>query len=113
MVPASADSSPSKVTLSYDFSDNGSAPSASGGNFTVVVDVLPERTPGLVRVVAVSPQDSGVSNLVCRFQAVDHSNVKCQFNFTAAGTWSIHAQYETDQGADISAWAVTNIRVGY
>ena len=116
MVPASADTSQSnqsKVTLSFDFSDNGSAPSASGGNFNVAVDVLPERTPGLVRVVAVAPQDSGVSNLICRFQTVDRSKVDCSFNFTAAGTWAIHAQYETDQNSDLSAWAVTNIRVGY
>jgi hypothetical protein len=112
VLPATADS-PAKVTLSYDFSANGQPPSASGPNFIIEVDVLPEQTPGLVRVVAVAPDNSGVNNIVCRFQTVDNSHVTCKFNFTAAGTWSIHSQYAADANSDVSAWAVTNIRVGY
>ncbi len=111
-LPATADSQ-GKVTLSYDFSANSVAPSASGPNFIIEVDVLPEHTPGVVRVVAVAPDNSGVNNIVCRFQTVDKSQVSCSFNFTAAGTWKIHAQYATDTNSDVSAWAVTNIRVGY
>jgi len=110
-LPATADTG--KVTLSYDFSANSAPPSASGPNFIIEVDVLPEHTPGIVRVVAVAPDNSGVNNIVCRFQEVDQSHVSCNFNFTAAGTWKIHAQYAPDANSDVSAWAVTNIRVGY
>jgi hypothetical protein len=116
VAPSFADStSNSAVTLSFDFSDNGSPPSASGANFHIQVDVLPESTPGIVRVVALPPKDSGVTHLVCRFQPVnvDKSLVRCDFNFTAAGTWTIRAQYATDGQSDVSASAVTNIRVGY
>jgi len=103
---------PGRVSLSYDFSDNNDPASASNGLFYIIVDVLPERTPGVVRMVAVAPSDALVSNIVCKFQVVNHSTVECAFNFTASGTWAIHAQYATNRGADVTATAVTNISVG-
>ncbi len=115
MVPAGADpSGPSgqaNVSLSYDFSDNNDAASASNGVFNIIVDVLPERTPGVVRIVAVAPSDANVSNLVCRYQVVSKSTVECAFNFTAGGTWAIHAQYAPSRSSDVVATAVTNISV--
>ena len=110
-LPALADSG-SKVSLSFDFSANAAPPSASGPSFEIDVDVLPERAGGFVRVVALAPQDSGSNNMVCRFQAIDHSLVSCNFNFSAPGTWTIKAQYVTAIGNDVSSSAVTNIRVG-
>ena len=104
---------PARTNLSFDFSDNGSSPSASGGDFNIIVDVLPEGTPGFVRVVATAPDNAGVSNLVCRFQSVWKSRVECAFNFTAGGTWSIRAQYATTTTSGVSAVTDTNIRVGY
>ena len=104
---------PARTNLSFDFSDNGSSPSASGGDFNIIVDVLPEGTPGLVRMVATAPVDAGVSDLVCRFQLVEKSRVECAFNFTAGGTWSIRAQYATTTTSGVSAVTDTNIRVGY
>lgn len=114
LVPASADPTTlPRITLSYDFSDNGSSASASGGTFYVAVDVLPEETTGVIRVVAIAPGDSGVSNLVCRFQTIDHSHVRCGFDFTAPGTWAIRSQFAPNESSDVSAVAITNIRVGY
>ena len=114
-VPAIGDtpgtSGPARVSLSYDFSDNNDPASASNGVFNIIVDVLPEHTPGVVRMVAVAPADSGVNNLVCRYQVVSKSTVECGFNFTASGTWAIHAQYASSRGADVVATAVTNISV--
>lgn len=104
---------PDRPHLSFDFSDNGAPPSASGANFHIIVDVLPERTPGLVRVVATAPQGAGVSNLVCGFQPVFRSRVECSFNFSAGGTWSIRAQYATTTTSGVTAVTDTNIRVGY
>ena len=114
-VPAIADTSgssgPAKVSLSYDFSDNNDPASVSNGVFNIIVDVLPEHTPGVVRIVAVAPQDAGVNNLVCRYQVVSKSTVECGFNFTASGTWAIHAQYAPSRGDVVAATAVTNISV--
>ena len=113
-VAASGDpNQPSRPTLSFDFSDNGASPSASGNDFNIIVDVLPEGTPGLVRVVATAPADAGVSDLVCRFRSVERSRVECAFNFTAGGTWSIRAQYATTTTSGVTAVTDTNIRVGY
>lgn len=114
LVPAYADPpSAQKIALSYDFSDNGSPASASGGTFYVSVDVLPEVTTGVVRVVAIAPGDSGVNNLVCRFQTIAQSRVKCGFDFTAPGTWAIRSQFAPNVSSDVSVVAITNIRVGY
>jgi hypothetical protein len=113
LVPAGADppTNPNKVSLSYDFSDNNDPASVSNGVFNIIVNVLPEQTPGVVRMVAVAPASAGVNNLVCRYQAVSESNVECGFNFTASGTWAIHAQYAPIRGLDVAATAVTNISV--
>jgi hypothetical protein len=113
LVPAGADppTNPDKVSLSYDFSDNNDPASASNGVFNIIVNVLPEQTPGVVRMVAVAPADAGVNNLVCRYQVVSQSNVECAFNFTASGTWAIHAQYAPNRSLDVAATAVTNISV--
>lgn len=110
---AAADTSTSNpITLSYDFSDNGAAPSVSGGVFNVAVDVLPEQTRGVVRMVAVAPADSGASTMVCKFQDVVNSRVRCAFTFTVSGTWTLHAQYAPDRFSPVAAAATTNIRVG-
>ena len=113
LVPAGADppTNPNKVSLSYDFSDNNVAASLSNGVFNIIVNVLPEHTPGVVRMVAIAPAAAGVDNLVCRYQAVSQSSVECAFNFTASGTWAIHAQYAMSRGLDVAAAAVTNISV--
>lgn len=102
----------SKLQLSFDFSDNSAPASASGGPFNIIVDVLPEHTSGVVREVAIAPDSAGVDNLVCRFQAVSQSQVECGFNFTAPGTWKIHAEFATSKADAVSASATTNIDVG-
>lgn len=113
VVPAGADpTGANKVSLSYDFSDNNDPASLSNGAFNISIDVLPEHTPGVVRMVAVAPSDSNVSNMVCRFQVVSKSTVECAFNFTAPGTWAIHAQYAPNRVSEVVATAVTNISVG-
>ena len=113
-LPAASDSSDNKTTLSFDFSDNDAPAAVSNGQFNIIIDVLPEHTGGFVRMVAFAPQNAGLDNLVCRYQAVarDSSTVECGFNFTASGTWAIKAQYATTKTADVSAVAVTNILVG-
>ena len=112
-VPAVADSpaNPAKVTLSFDYSDNSAPASASSGTFNIIVDVLPERTPGVVKIIAVSPDGSGADNLTCSVQAVQQSQVECGFNFTTSGVWSIHALYSVTAKDDVSAFARTNLRV--
>ncbi len=115
--PAVADSSSSSAPtplLSFDLSDNGGAPSVSGGVFNVKVDVLPEGTGGFVRTVAISPSDAGVPNLVCRFRAVNNSRVICGFNFTVPGNWTIKAQYAPDPTVPdpVTAVGTTVLRVG-
>lgn len=113
MIPAGADPiTPSKVALSFDYSDNASPASASNGTFNIIVDVLPERTPGVVRIVAFSPDGLSSDNLACAYQAVAQGQVECAFNFTSSGVWSIHAQYATSKQDDVSATAKTNLRVG-
>ncbi|MBW4077825.1 MAG: hypothetical protein HIU84_04805 [Acidobacteria bacterium] len=118
-IPAAADPAsssttttiPSKVTLSFDYSDNSSPASASNGRFNIIVDVLPEHTPGVVKIVAVAPDSANVDNLTCNFQAVQQSQVECAFNFTASGVWSIRALYSVTPKDDVSAFARTNLRV--
>ena len=113
LVPAGADppNNPDKVSLSYDFSDNNNPASPSNGVFNIIVNILPEHTPGVVRLVAVAPSDANVNNIVCRYQAVSQSNVECALKFSASGTWAIHAQYAPSRGSDVVATAVTNIAV--
>ncbi|MHB1087976.1 MAG: hypothetical protein ACYC19_04330 [Acidimicrobiales bacterium] len=118
-VPAMADPAsnsttttiPAKVTLSFDYSDNSSPASASNGRFNIIVDVLPEHTPGVVKIVAVAPESAGVDNLTCSFQPVQQSQAECAFNFTANGVWSIHALYAVTPKDDVTAFARTNLRV--
>lgn len=112
-VPAGAESnSPDRIHLSFDFSDNSDAASASNGYFNIIVDVLPERTPGIVRMVAIAPSGADVGNLICPFQKVFRSSVECSFNFPVSGTWAIRAQYAPAKGADVSSGVTTNITVG-
>jgi hypothetical protein len=113
-LPAGAEvngSNGSRVQLSFDFSDNSGPASAANGPFNIIVNVLPEHTPGVVRIVAVPPADAGQANLICRYQAVQDSQVECDFNFTASGTWQIKSQYATSRGPNVSANAATNIDV--
>ena len=107
----------SNVILAFDFSDNSAPPSASTGTFNVIADVFPENTGGEVRMVAVAPEGSGVSNLVCKtsygsFQPIQQGQAECAFNFSAPGVWAIHAQYEVELGSTVSSESITNLRVG-
>jgi hypothetical protein len=111
-LPAGADSSTSSnIVLSFDFSDNSSAASASGGLFNIIADVLPEHSGGVVRMVAIAPADSGYSNLVCPFQPEQQSQAECAFNFTTNGVWSIKAQFAPDKLSDVASVSITNLRV--
>jgi hypothetical protein len=113
-LPAAADNSGNgNVVLSFDFNDNG-APAAlsnNNGTFNVIADVLPEHTGGAVRMVAVAPDNSGVSNLVCPFQPVQQSQVECTFNFTSNGVWTVKAQYAADAKSDVTSVSITRLRV--
>jgi len=115
-LPASADivvpSGPPGTTLSFDYSDNTSPPSASNGTFNIIVDVLPSHTAGVVRMVATAPASANEPNLVCAFQTISYSQVECAFNFTASGVWTIKADYSDNAKDPISATAVANLRVG-
>lgn len=111
-LPAAADSPiPLPIVLSFDFSDNSIPASASNGNFNVITNVLPEHTAGVVRMVAISPDNSGVSNLVCPFQPVQKSQVECSFNFTANGVWTVRAQFAPDTKSDVTSVSITRLRV--
>ena len=112
VIPAVADGpAPSGVVLSFDFSDNSAPASSSDGPFNIIADVLPERTGGLVRMVAIAPDNAGVNNMVCPFQSVQKSEVECAFNFSANGVWTIRAQYATDNRSGIQSVSVTRLRV--
>lgn len=112
-IPAGADpATPPKVTLSFDYSDNSVPASASGGTFYITVDVLPEHTPGVVRIVALSPDGLSSDNLACAYQPVLKSQVECAFNFSSSGVWAIHAQFAASKLDDASSTATTNLRVG-
>jgi hypothetical protein len=110
-VPATADPSPDKTLLSFDYSDNTAPPSASNGSFNVIVDVLTDDSGGLVRMFAVAPASTGDSNIVCHFQQITQGQVECAFNFPDPGVWAIHAQYVVALQTDVVAVAVTNLRV--
>jgi hypothetical protein len=115
-LPAGADfvaaSGPPGTTLSFDYSDNTSPPSASNGPFNVIVDVLPAHTSGVVRLVAIAPFSANQPNLVCPFQTISYSQVECAFNFSATGVWTIRADYSDSSKDPVSAAAVANLRVG-
>src|ERR1700722_8364209 len=81
------------IVLSYDFSDNTQAAAVSNGAFNITVDVLPEHTAGVVRIVAFAPDGSGNAPVVCDYQQVQQSQVECGFNFTTNGLWSIKAEF--------------------
>ncbi len=109
------------VLLAFDFTDNSTPPSASAGaldEFNIIVDTFPENTGGYIRMVAVPPSGSGLSNMVCTtypygsFQPVQQGQVECSFNFTAPGVWAIHAQYESVLKSTVSSESITNLRVG-
>jgi hypothetical protein len=111
-LPAAADSPlPLPIVLSFDFSDNSLPASVSSGRFNVIADVLPEHTGGVVRMVAISPDNSGVSNIVCPFQPVTKSQVECAFNFTANGVWTVRAQFGLDTKSDVTSFSTTRLRV--
>jgi hypothetical protein len=110
-IPATADPTPDKTLLSFDYSDNTAPPSASNGSFNVIVDVLTDDNSGLVRMFAVAPASTGDSNIVCHFQWIDQSQVECAFNFPDPGVWAIHAQFIVAPQTDVVAVAVTNLRV--
>jgi hypothetical protein len=104
------------IVLSYDFSNNSASASASNGPFNITVDILPEHTPGFVRVTAVAPEGSAsipLAPLVCAYQPVQQSQVQCQFNFTTSGLWSIRADYSlSTKATSTQIFAVTVLRVG-
>ncbi|MGC2175279.1 MAG: hypothetical protein WA614_07435 [Acidimicrobiales bacterium] len=109
------------VLLAFDFTDNSTPPSASAGindEFNIVVDVFPQNTGGYIRMVAVAPVNSGVSNMVCTtspygtFQPVQQGQAECSFNFTTPGVWAIHAQYESVLKSTVTSESITNLRVG-
>jgi len=111
-IPAVADSlAPSNVVLSFDFSDNSAAASLSNGPFNVIANVLPEHTAGVVRMVAIAPDNADVSNMVCSFQAVQKSEAECAFNFSANGVWTIKAQFANDTKSGVVSVSVTRLRV--
>ncbi|HUY17317.1 MAG TPA: hypothetical protein VMV11_07125 [Acidimicrobiales bacterium] len=111
-LPAVADPLPLlPIVVSFDFSDNSAPASLSNGNFNVIADVLPEHTDGVVRMVAIAPDNSGVSNLVCPFQSVLQSQVECAFNFTTNGVWTVRAQFAPDTRSDVASVSITRLRV--
>ena len=111
VIPATADPQPgSKITLSYDYSDNNAPASASNGTFNVIVNILPEGNVGLIRMVAAS-LDTNDNNLVCRFQTISQGQVECSYNFPDNGIWAIHAQYQVAPQTDVVATSVTKLRV--
>jgi len=112
VAPSGADSStPASVVLSFDFSDNSAPASATNGPFNIITDVLPEHTGGFVRMIAISPDNSSLPNLVCSYAPVQQSQVECAFSFTTNGVWTIRTQYATDMKSDASSTSVTRLRV--
>jgi hypothetical protein len=115
-VPAGADiSTPNDLNptvLSYDYSSNNQSPAVSNGAFSVIVDVLPEHTQGVIKVTAVAPDGSGSVPLVCAYQTVQQSRVTCSFNFTTNGLWSLRANFALDAKSTVEVVAVTVLRVG-
>lgn len=103
----------SKVVLSFDFSDNNVPASVTKGTFHIIVNVLPEHTSGMVRIVASPPASMAVfiAPETCAYQKIVKSQIKCGFRFTTEGVWSVHAQYEPSSKAKVSSSAVARLRV--
>ncbi|MGD0054923.1 MAG: hypothetical protein ABSC34_05740 [Acidimicrobiales bacterium] len=116
VLPAGADSvgpgDISSIALSFDFSDNSAPAAVSNGPFSVTVDVLPEHTPGVIRITADAPDGSGTSPVVCSYQTVEQSQVECNFNFTTSGLWSLRADFASSDKSQVEVYAVTILRVG-
>ena len=112
VIPAGADSTVSKISMSFDYSDNSLPASVNNGPFNIIVDVLPESTNGLVRMVAFPPADSNQSKQFCSNQWIDNNGqVECSFFFSGDGVWSIRAVYSPAPHTDAVASANTNLRV--
>jgi hypothetical protein len=116
-LPAGADTPTTSVDppvlLAFDFSDNSQPAAVSNGTFNVITDVLAltGHGGGIVRMVAVSPSDSGQPNLVCAYQPVQQGQVECGFNFTTNGVWQVRAEW-TDVKADaVQVVSITDLRV--
>jgi hypothetical protein len=103
----------SKIVLSFDFSDNSVAASATKGTFHIIVNVLPEHTSGMVRIIASPPAAMAVffAPETCSFQKIVKNQIKCGFKFTTQGVWSVHAQYEAAAKGKITSNAVARLRV--
>ncbi|MDE3008678.1 MAG: hypothetical protein KGI14_06590 [Acidobacteriota bacterium] len=113
-MPALADGSStdaSQIRLSYDFSDNDAPASASNGAFNIIVDVLPEHTGGLVRLIAIAPDNTNDANMICPFQEVKQNQVECAFTFPDPGVWTVKAQFQSAPKTDVTVSSVTRLRV--
>ena len=111
-LPAVADNSgDNKISLSFDFSDNDAPAAVGNGNFNIIADVLPGHTSGLVRMIAIAPDGTNDSNMVCGFQSVQQSQVECAFNFPDPGVWIVKAQYQSAPKTDVTSSAVIRLRV--
>ena len=119
-LPAGADTATTTTTTSvppviiaFDFSDNTQPAAVSNGAFNIIADVLPLTVSGggVVRMVAVAPAASGVSNQVCVFQAVQQGQVECAFKFTTNGVWRVRAEWSDSTKDSIQVVSVTDLRV--
>jgi len=102
----------STFALSFDFSDNTAPAAVSNGPFSVTIDLLPEHTPGVIKITADAPDGSGTAPVVCAYQAVEQSQVECNFNFTTSGLWSLRADFASSAKSAVEVYAVTILRVG-
>jgi len=98
------------------FSNNSASASASNGPFNITVDILPEHTPGFVRVTAAHRKDQPVSPLhrsYCAYQPVSAESGAVPINFTTECLWSIRADYSlSTKATSTQIFAVTVLRVG-
>jgi hypothetical protein len=102
----------SSIALSFDFSDNSAPAAVSNGPFTVTLDVLPEHTPGVIRITADAPDGSGNAPVVCDYQDIQQAQVQCNFTFTTSGLWSLRADFAASKTSPVEVFAVTVLRVG-
>ncbi|HEY7931282.1 MAG TPA: hypothetical protein VIC81_03360 [Acidimicrobiales bacterium] len=113
-LPALADGGapdPGQLRLSYDFSDNDEPASVSDGVFNIIVDVLPEHTDGLVRLIVIAPDNTNDPTMVCPFQTVKQNHVECAFTFPDPGVWTVKAQYQPAPKTDVTVTSITRLRV--
>lgn len=103
----------SKVVLAFDFSDNSVPASVSKGTFHIIVNVLPEHTSGMVRIVASPPASMAVffAPQTCAYKKIVKNQIKCGFRFTTEGVWSVHAQYKAKANGAVASSAVARLRV--